>query len=216
MKNIFLIFTIIFITGKLSAQEYIKISELNITQINESQIKANLKIDEIFGTAEYNSYTTQVNGNVITLKVCYTIYTFDGGGTVENDFDLLIPSNSGNYTLNVEIYTWGSNGCFQSENMQDSETIDFTTPFTGTISLSTNDITNDNINLKLYPNPIKNTLHFSEEVSAVKITDLSGKDVRQFNVSGNSVDVSQLQKGIYLISISTKEGKLIRKKLIKE
>lgn len=216
MKKIFLIFMIISTLGKLSAQQYIKISDLNIAQINESQIKANLKIDELFGTTVYNSHTTEVSGNAITLKVCYDIYMFDGGQTIENDFFLDIPSNPSNYTFKVEIYPWSSNGCFQTQNMEDSATIEFTTPFEGIIFLNTNDITNKDKNLKLYPNPVKDILHFSENVSVVKITDLSGKDVRQFNLSGKSIDVSKLPKGIYLISISTKDGKLVRKKLMKE
>lgn len=215
MKKILFILMLILALVNLSAQEYIKISGLSITQINQSQIKANLKIEELFGTAVYNSFTTQVDGNIITLKVCYEIYTFDGGETVENNFDLNIPSNPGNYTFNVEIFVWGSNGCFHAQNKQDSATLDFTNPFTGTISLSTNDVDSQNKNLNLYPNPVNDILNFSEEVVSLKITDLSGKILKQNFVAGKSIDVSKLPKGNYLATITTKKGEVISKKFIK-
>lgn len=204
-----------FVTGKVSAEQFFSISGFNITQINESQIKANLKITG-GGSIIYNSYTSEINGNVVTLKVCYDLYLFDGEPDPDNDFFLDIPSASGNYTINVEIYGSGSNGCtYQPAYLQDSATLDFTNPFTGTISLSTIDTENLNKKIILYPNPVKDILHFSEEVSNTKITDISGKMVKQIIISGKSIDVSKLEKGNYIITAKTKSGKLISKKFIK-
>ena len=216
MKNLILIMTLVFISGKVTAQnQFFFITGLNITQLNEAQIKVNLKIVSE-GYCVYNSYTTEITGDVITLKVCYDGYFFDSGSS-DNDFFIDIPSASGNYTLNVEIYGSGSNGCiYQSAYLQDSATLDFTNPFTGTISLSTIDTENLNKKIILYPNPVKNILHFSEEVSIVKITDLSGKMVKQFNATAKSIDVSILAKGNYLITVTTKTGKVITRKLMKE
>ena len=216
MKNLIIILILIFSLGKLTAQEYIRISGLSIKQINESQIETNLRVDELFGTTVYNSHTTEVNGNVITLKVCYDIYMFDGGETIENDFVLDIPSNPGNYTLKVEIYPWGSDGCFQTQYIEDSATLDFVNPFEGTIFLSTTNIKNNDSNVKLYPNPVKDVLIFSEEVSNIKITDLSGKLINQISRKEKYINVSTLAKGIYMITAITKSGKKISKKIIKE
>jgi len=204
-----------FVTGKVSAEQFFSISGFNITQINESQIKANLKITG-GGSTIYNSYTTEINGNVVTLKVCYDHYLFDGEPDPDNDFFIDIPSASGNYTLNVEIYGSGSNGCtYQSPYLQDSATLDFTNPFTGTISLSTIDTENLNKNFTLYPNPVNDILHFSEEVSNTKITDISGKMVKQIIISGKSISVSKLKTGNYIITFKNKSGEIIRKKFIK-
>lgn len=216
MKNLIFTLILLFTAGKVTAQnQFFFISGLNITQLNESQIKVNLKI-VAQGYCVYNSYTTEITGDVITLKVCYDGYFFDSGSS-DNDFFIDIPSASGNYKLNVEIYGSGSNGCiYQSAYLQDSATLAFTNPFTGTISLSTNATENLNKDIILYPNPVKDILHFSEEISTVKITDLSGKAVKQITTSGKSLDVSKLPKGVYFITLITKTGKVISKRFIKE
>ena len=201
--------------GKVTAQnQFFFITGLNITQLNEGQIKVNLKI-VAQGYCVYNSYTTEITGDVITLKVCYDGYFFDSGSS-DNDFFVDIPSASGNYKLNVEIYGSGSNGCiYQPEYLQDSASLEFTNPFTGTISLSTVNIKNLKKDIKLFPNPANDILNFSEEVSNVKITDLSGKVVKETSVLGKSIDVSKLEKGNYIITAKTKRGKFITKKLMK-
>lgn len=71
-------------------------------------------------------------------------------------------------------------------------------------------------NVKLYPNPVKDRLHFSEEVSNIKITDLTGRTVKGIAASVKTADVTPLAKGVYLISATTKEGKVITKKMVKE
>ncbi|QBO57452.1 BspA family leucine-rich repeat surface protein [Chryseobacterium salivictor] len=71
-------------------------------------------------------------------------------------------------------------------------------------------------NVKLYPNPVKDRLHFSEEVSNIKITDLTGRMVKGIAASVKTADVAHLAKGVYLISATTKEGKVISKKIVKE
>ena len=81
-------------------------------------------------------------------------------------------------------------------------------------NLSVNNTEKSSVNL--YPNPVKDILHFSEEVSNVKITDLSGKTVKQISASGKSVNVSTLAKGVYIITATAKSGKTIIKKIIKE
>jgi len=79
------------------------------------------------------------------------------------------------------------------------------------------DVTNPSLKLKnIFPNPAKDNLNFSEEVSNVTITDLSGRIVKQIPTSGKTVDVSKLAKGIYIINATTKSGRIISQKLVKE
>lgn len=100
--------------------------------------------------------------------------------------------------------------------MEDSASLNFTNPFSGTISLSTDNPHSTNKNVNLYPNPVKDILYFSEEVFNVKITDLSGRTVKQISASGKSIDVSTLAKGIYMITATAKSGETIKKKFIRE
>ncbi|KFC20251.1 T9SS type A sorting domain-containing protein [Chryseobacterium sp. FH1] len=70
--------------------------------------------------------------------------------------------------------------------------------------------------LVLYPNPVKDILNFSEEVSSIKISDISGRTVKQAPASAKSVNVATLEKGTYIITATTKAGNTITKKLVKE
>lgn len=70
--------------------------------------------------------------------------------------------------------------------------------------------------ITVYPNPAKDVLHFSEEVYNIKITDLSGKTVKEFYAFGKSVNVSGLAKGVYMIMATSKSGKMVSEKFIKE
>ncbi|WP_084466346.1 T9SS type A sorting domain-containing protein [Kaistella palustris] len=70
--------------------------------------------------------------------------------------------------------------------------------------------------INIYPNPVKDILNFSEEVLNVKITDVSGKTVKQISAKGKSIDISGLTKGVYIISATTKAGETVNKKIVKE
>jgi aminopeptidase N len=74
--------------------------------------------------------------------------------------------------------------------------------------------------IKIYPNPVKDVLYISplspeggttpppSEGDGGRIYDLSGKLVKTFN--GNSVDVSGLQKGVYLLKIGEETYKFVK------
>lgn len=73
--------------------------------------------------------------------------------------------------------------------------------------------------IELYPNPASNDLHVktpnNQIIDRVEIYDLSGKLTRNINFNLNSIDVSQLNSGIYLLKVSIKDktysGKFIKK-----
>lgn len=87
--------------------------------------------------------------------------------------------------------------------------IDLSTAF-----LSTQNITK--LSLKLYPNPTKSTLNFSEELSEITIVDLSGKQVVSQKEKAKSINVEKLPKGNYLFTAIDKNGKIVSQKFIKE
>ncbi|AZI32969.1 T9SS type A sorting domain-containing protein [Kaistella carnis] len=70
--------------------------------------------------------------------------------------------------------------------------------------------------LAFYPNPVKNTIKFAEKVSNVTIFDMTGKSVKSFLTNTDAVDLSSLAKGNYIIQYTTKSGKKVSNKLIKE
>jgi hypothetical protein len=70
--------------------------------------------------------------------------------------------------------------------------------------------------LKMYPNPTKNNLFIETTLNSdinVSIVNMLGKEVVNTKVINNTVNVSNLTSGIYIVKI-TEEGKTSTKKLI--
>jgi hypothetical protein len=80
-----------------------------------------------------------------------------------------------------------------------------------TETLSTEDFFANN--LKIYPNPTKDIINLSTSttlINTVSVTDLNGRIVKSFNLSGISqteLNVSDLTSGMYFVSVETDLGK---------
>lgn len=84
------------------------------------------------------------------------------------------------------------------------------------IILSVENSDSSNKTISLYPNPVKSVLNFTEEISNIKITDLTGRTIKQIPASSKSVDVATLENGTYIITATIKTGNMITKKFIKD
>lgn len=64
--------------------------------------------------------------------------------------------------------------------------------------------------IKLYPNPVQNQLFIESEkgqVLEMNILDISGKEIRSItNNNVNSIDVSNLNQGVYILKVTTENG----------
>ena len=71
--------------------------------------------------------------------------------------------------------------------------------------------------LTMYPNPLRgNTLYFNSTANAdmsVQIYDVLGKEVVNSKVMNNTVNVSGLNAGVYIVKV-TEEGKTATRKLV--
>lgn len=71
----------------------------------------------------------------------------------------------------------------------------------------------------VYPNPANNFINISTnekfELSQVHLMDMNGKIVRTINNQFNKVDVSDLESGIYILNIISKNGLISNSKFIK-
>ena len=216
MKKIILFFLMFFVAETISAQyQYVYITGLNITQLDAWQLKVNLKAESL-SLSTYNSYETEINGNVVTLKVCFNIYFAAMGSEHDKEFFVDIPDNPGNYTFKVEIYAAEIGVCIYDDvHLQDTATLEYTNPFTGTIYLSDNDVQVNGKDLKIYPNPSNGILNIeaSTKPEKVSVFDASGKKVFQAENPGKQINVSHLQNGVYYLEVIANRDK-IRKKLI--
>lgn len=73
--------------------------------------------------------------------------------------------------------------------------------------------------LNIFPNPVKNQLNISfynnVKIKSILAYDLSGRQVISIEENTNSVDVSQLKPGLYILNVITNKGTL-SSKFIKE
>jgi hypothetical protein len=73
--------------------------------------------------------------------------------------------------------------------------------------------------IKVYPNPVREKLQVKIpedlELNTLRLLDLAGRLVRELNPSGESHNLSDLPRGIYILEISTNEG-VVRKCLTRE
>jgi len=92
---------------------------------------------------------------------------------------------------------------------------DATATYTTNCTLSINDDTLSSV--KIYPNPVKNLLHVNvadgETFKTITIYTVLGKKVITSNKE--TVNVSSLPKGIYLLKVVSTSGKSMQKKMIK-
>ncbi len=88
-------------------------------------------------------------------------------------------------------------------------TLDLTTLENGEFNNQVSDVI-------IYPNPTSGILNFNSksEIQNVALFDLSGRKIYEFNSS--QINISSLPKGIYLVKISTKEGKTTTRKVVKK
>lgn len=63
----------------------------------------------------------------------------------------------------------------------------------------------------IYPNPVANTINIQTDlfIKQIVITDLSGKNVLNFNENLSTIDISLLNPGVYLMKIMSEKGENI-------
>jgi hypothetical protein len=84
---------------------------------------------------------------------------------------------------------------------------------TGVLGIAQNDIAG----LKVYPNPVSNGTLFIETAvngeKAITVFDILGKQVLNTTTSNNTINVSSLRGGVYVVKV-TEEGKTATRKLV--
>ncbi len=79
--------------------------------------------------------------------------------------------------------------------------------------LATSETNKENKDITIYPNPVKDVLYIQSKTEIVKaeVYDATGRIITSVNVKGNSVNVSELTKGSYIIRLSAKDKTVIQK-----
>lgn len=163
---------------------------LETPEINSSKIYENILIKTS------NNYS--VSGNK-TIQLISPLHYIE-----------LLPNSS------IESQTFfetllGFNSCFQDQR-----------PANTNLNIRDNDeLKNNNIRLTVAPNPSSSTIEVmlnNATFNKVMITSIDGKTMLAAPVTNNEsfqVDVSTYAKGLYIVSVIDKEGKVYNQKLIK-
>ena len=69
---------------------------------------------------------------------------------------------------------------------------------------------NRNEAINIYPNPSLGKLHFSTEINEIELYDLNGRLLKT-KVNANFIDITDLEKGSYLINLDGQIKKIIKK-----
>ncbi len=81
---------------------------------------------------------------------------------------------------------------------------------------ATNDEKTDD-SITVYPNPAQDVLEIKTDliIDNIDLFDLSGKHIINNNYNKNKVDISQLQRGIYILTFTTNKNLVINKRVVK-
>ncbi|MGB0917795.1 MAG: T9SS type A sorting domain-containing protein [Flavobacteriales bacterium] len=153
------------------------------------------------------------------------------GGTLQMEASV-VPTYADNDT-----YTWSVTNGTGSATIDANGLLTAATNGTVTVVATANDgsgvfgntvvtISNQNVGINeaaekiqvaVYPNPVASqfTVTVDEKIESITIVDVAGKTVKSLAFTTNTIDVSDLTKGMYFLQIQTANG-LASKQLIKE
>ncbi|MFL3662628.1 MAG: SBBP repeat-containing protein [Flavobacteriales bacterium] len=145
------------------------------------------------------------DGNTSTLQ--HPNHTYSTAGP----FYLCLTVDDGNSCIDTYCDSIGSNGVVFKQN---GFTINVISPPIITGVKNVEKIISE---ITIYPNPTSNQLIIDSEqkINEISIIDITGKTLRVYTTSLNSINVSDLPSGIYFIKLITNENTMT-KKLIKE
>ena len=135
-------------------------------------------------------------------------------------------ANGNNANLPTGNFSATSNpdlACVQVDDMDYSTTnwtsIDSATSFSIDCSGTTSILEMEKQDVNIYPNPVQNELFIELEngqITEANILDLSGKTIKSMvNNNANSIDVSSLKQGVYILRVYTASG-VSTKRFIKQ
>lgn len=156
------------------------------------------------------------NPSLVTLSIK------NGNNTLLNGTYL---GYDGNYYNRFNSINCPNLQCIYVDNISNCETnwlgVDATSHFVTTqqeCELLSNSQFNHQTEVDFYPNPVENILNFTnvEEIKKIEIYDLLGKKSIENHSNFSQIDLTKLEKGVYLVKVITKNGNLFTRKIIKQ
>lgn len=135
--------------------------------------------------------------------------------TVDNVEQVLINAPIAGRKYRIEVSNKGN--LVNDNGLASAQDYAFIVTGVDSTSLSTNEISAENL-ISVYPTKTKDIVNIliPKEGKSIDIFDMSGKSVLKTTAKNfQTIDVSKLPKGVYILNIKTEKG-LVSKKIIKE
>lgn len=184
-------------TGTANAQNIVVKDEVDISKYDVSSLVAL--------NASHN-FVTRITGNVVEFIFENIQLPFDNA------------TNDGYISFKIKT----KSNLALGDSFSNSAKIYFdynhpiiTNTYTTTVQnvLGTSEISNDKTELSIYPNPVKDVLNIQSKNQIVKaeIYDVNGRILVSTSLKGNSINVSELSKGNYIIKLFSKDKTTVHK-----
>ena len=165
----------------------------------------------------YSVTFSVISGNgTLTAKVNNIEIT--SGGMVEDGNNIVFTAtpNSGYKIKELKdngVTVYDTSGIYTINNIATAHTV--TVEFEQGTSITDNYVTNP---INIYPNPAQNTLYIqsSETVEQVRIYDVSGRELIQLPHPTQSIDISHLANGTYIIKVKTAGGETVKRIIVND
>ena len=226
---------VVSITGLLSTGLELNFSTNNATLGAFPMNYGFSNTDTVAGNYNYTTYSGTFTGNIVTTVDAYGLFTNNIAGGNNNPVSRLktvitISLNYGFFT-NIGTITQTTYSYYSTTNMLFRSTttaalvplasIDQTDTtlevYLASLGLESSELETNSI--QIVTNPVKNNLELqtnkSTNIEAITIIDANGRIVLTRETTEKSMDLRDLQKGIYFAKVVTNKG-VFTKKIIKE
>lgn len=130
-------------------------------------------------------------------------------------------NSDADYTIHTATYAAPSAGIYyfgihNNSAVGATETFLFLDTIVLDTNLSSDDFNTSSANISIYPNPVNDVVNISSpdfEIQTISITDINGRVVKNIKVNNTTtnINVSDLNSGVYFMSVNTLDGNIIKK-----
>lgn len=165
-----------------------------------------------------NSFYFDVSGhyfstNPLTIqKFNSAVSSISCGSTVSVTYNKTIASSSFTVPANVPTIVPVASYTLPSYSTVVTP-VSFSTNTNFCMVLGQNSVFEEGINFELYPNPASEIISLKQNASCLEVFDVNGRKIKVIS-NTSTIDISDLQSGIYFIRINTDKGEF-NKKFIK-
>lgn len=164
---------------------------------------------DVNATAQYTGVSISISNaarpTVVSIK--------DGDGVILQSDTI----TSGSGTGNVSFSNLAPN-TFYYFTVTNADGCSTTSSFTTTNNPTGLNTLSSNTRVTLYPNPANNVLHISSDnaFEKIQITNVIGNIIKEETLSGTSINIAELQAGVYFAKLIDIKGAIATKKFIKQ